>query len=72
MNRCGCDEMFTKCTNRRYTSDVRMRTYKCSKCSASWNTIEVPATRDAIEQAYKFVTRQRSAASTHPVRHVRA
>lgn len=55
-----CDHKLGRVTtNRRAVDDFVFRSYRCVACGANWRTIEVLATQDALEHAYKLVDRKK-------------
>jgi len=55
-----CDHKGARVTiNRRVMDGVTHRTYRCQRCSANWRTVEVDATQEALERAYKLCVKRR-------------
>jgi len=50
--------------NRRVVDGVTHRTHRCHMCGMTWRTIEIEATQEALERAYKQIKRKRSSAAT--------
>lgn len=53
--------------NRRAVDDFVFRSYRCYACGANWRTIEMVATQEAVERAYKIVERKRRSEATRKV-----
>jgi transcriptional regulator NrdR family protein len=56
---CKCCGTKMKKISRRKQDGADLRRYHCPSCVAVMDTIEIPATQAAMEQAYKGLTRKR-------------
>lgn len=64
---CQCSAYHRVTVSTRRLGDLRLRVFRCHKCQATWRTVEVPDTQEALERAYKRSIengRKRCAAAT--------
>ena len=51
----------------RVVDGITHRTYRCYACGENWRTMEIVATQEELERAYKLVQRKRRSNATRKV-----